>query len=901
MVFDNTLGISISYLHNEHKAKHRMFKNKETTTLHIIQQGIIQESSRLQAIRMVMTTLGIIMLGVWMNACASSSNNKKPKTPTVANPVDECLGGGLLDNNVNDDLDSADDYAPFVIRQGNDELLYFTSSRPIDNKNPTNLPAELMVSRRPFVQKQSGTLGKTALANKGWSKAERVDSNSALSKWSRGTIAIGGNSIVVASERNLSSGFKANDKGSSYQFDLYQLSDLKGSDPKPLTNVNDPNWWDSQPTLSPDGNVLIFVSNRPIQSATSNEATSSDLQQGNLHLWYSRRDSKGNFTYAKPLEKTLTNGNQRSPHWGANGKLYYASDWDKSANKTSENGYDIFQSDIYYQQGVFEIGTPTNVNDQSMTSCNTTNVTRINTSANESFPFVSSDGKHLYYSSDRRGGYGHLDIYACPIPAPCIRLVVSMYEREVDSLGAVLKPYTLAKRSLQLQPDNRLFSTSDTIILESNTAYTIPVMVANDACAIRECDVKEIKLTTPANDTLIQRVIKCTLRQSAQKAIVFSDALGTPYFITGYWYPNTKKNYDDFKSKKERGEITKERTQFVDDSDFDYAGATSVVDAFFEQNVFRVLDSKLDSLRNCGDTLGLVISVHGYTDPCRVRQGYYDGDEVEVNSLIIPKGHSMQTSTLQNKAGKTIQLKEGGQQGNMVLAMLRAYHTGQTINQGMRSRSNNSLYTKLLSSGYIRYQAEGFGIYDRARQCEIAKDALTGDLPNKPLVPEDCNKPHSRRIYMYFDVVNKEQLSAGFKRNECGELDAKYLMELKRLEQEKQKRKTEIANEVDSLPTDNESVTPPKPKTSSGEPTDVVFGPYDSEDDAQATVNVLTAMGINEKFRVVKVNSNAGKTQVAQWSVIARYPKKEDAENVLHDFKLKSRLLQTMLKTTTTR
>lgn len=41
------------------------------------------------------------------------------------------------------------------------------------------------------------------------------------------------------------------------------------------------------------------------------------------------------------------------------------------------------------------------------------NITDINTRYRESTPFISKDGQRLYFSSDRPGGYGGMDIYVC--------------------------------------------------------------------------------------------------------------------------------------------------------------------------------------------------------------------------------------------------------------------------------------------------------------------------------------------------------------------------------------------------------------------------------------------------------------------------------------------------------
>jgi tetratricopeptide (TPR) repeat protein len=86
--------------------------------------------------------------------------------------------------------------------------------------------------------------------------------------------------------------------------------------------------WESTPSISADGNVLYFSSNRP-----------GGL--GGKDLWYSKKNSEG--TWANPVNmgKSInTEGNEMSPFIHFDGKtLYFASD-----GRPGMGGYDIFIS-----------------------------------------------------------------------------------------------------------------------------------------------------------------------------------------------------------------------------------------------------------------------------------------------------------------------------------------------------------------------------------------------------------------------------------------------------------------------------------------------------------------------------------------------------------------------------
>lgn len=92
-------------------------------------------------------------------------------------------------------------------------------------------------------------------------------------------------------------------------------------------NVNDPKQWDSQPSVSADGNTLYFASAR-------------DSMTG-IDIYVTRRDAKGKWSQAQKLPSPInTNGNDKSPFIHQDGKtLYFSSD-----SLPGLGGYDIYMS-----------------------------------------------------------------------------------------------------------------------------------------------------------------------------------------------------------------------------------------------------------------------------------------------------------------------------------------------------------------------------------------------------------------------------------------------------------------------------------------------------------------------------------------------------------------------------
>ncbi|RZM28358.1 MAG: tetratricopeptide repeat protein [Pedobacter sp.] len=168
--------------------------------------------------------------------------------------------------------------------------------------------------------------------------------------------------------------------------DIY-VSHKKGKDWDTPFNlgaaVNGPHW-DSQPAVSPDGNTLYFVSNRPGGI-------------GGYDIWKSDLGADGTWSNAVNLGAEInTPYDENTPFMHPDGKtLYFASDgWPGFGDK------DIFLS----RRDGDHWGTPVNLGYP------------INSFNEENGLIVSSDGKLGLFSSNLPGGYGDMDIYKFNMP-----------------------------------------------------------------------------------------------------------------------------------------------------------------------------------------------------------------------------------------------------------------------------------------------------------------------------------------------------------------------------------------------------------------------------------------------------------------------------------------------------
>ena len=177
--------------------------------------------------------------------------------------------------------------------------------------------------------------------------------------------------------------------------DLYISYNAKGIWSKPRNmgqNVNS-TAWDTQPSLSANGNQLFFTSNRT-------------GGMGDSDIWVSEKSSSGKWEKPRPLPAPVNDENKsESPFIHPDGRtLYY-----RSNRKPGFGGFDLFMSRLS-DDGVWS--APLNLGYP------------INTPKDEGALVVSLDGEYGYYASDaeaksgEKSNYGKNDIYRFRMPEP---------------------------------------------------------------------------------------------------------------------------------------------------------------------------------------------------------------------------------------------------------------------------------------------------------------------------------------------------------------------------------------------------------------------------------------------------------------------------------------------------
>ena len=256
---------------------------------------------------------------------------------------------------------SQNEYFPYV--SNNQELLFYTSNT-FDK-----------VTRKVFDENLNFSYSK-----EGWLEGKAVDSlitttqHEGMSTFTRDgammIYTVCEQEGVLANGCDLRKAVMSNDS-------IISIETLKG----PINSE----FWESQAALSCDGSKLFFASNR----------------KGGLGLtdiWMSQRLPNGDWGQPKNLGNSInTKGDEEAPFITNDGKTLFFS----STGRLGMGEQDIFMShwnEKGYWESAINLGPP------------------INTAGRELGFFLTSDNKTGYFASDKKEGFGGMDIYKFEIP-----------------------------------------------------------------------------------------------------------------------------------------------------------------------------------------------------------------------------------------------------------------------------------------------------------------------------------------------------------------------------------------------------------------------------------------------------------------------------------------------------
>jgi outer membrane protein OmpA-like peptidoglycan-associated protein len=174
-------------------------------------------------------------------------------------------------------------------------------------------------------------------------------------------------------------------EGKDFDTTFYSWSPLKNLGP----NVNGPQTWEAQPSLSGDGKTLYFASARP-------------GGYGKIDIYYSNRNDDGSWSKAENMGKPINSSeSDKSPFIHTDSRTFYFVS-ESSDYRWGAGDFDIFYTQQNEETLIWEepknIGYP------------------INSEKAEESLIVSVDGHYGYFSSTRKEGLGGKDIFYFEIP-----------------------------------------------------------------------------------------------------------------------------------------------------------------------------------------------------------------------------------------------------------------------------------------------------------------------------------------------------------------------------------------------------------------------------------------------------------------------------------------------------
>lgn len=227
-------------------------------------------------------------------------------------------------------------------------------------------------------------------AGDSWAGARAVRELSSMGNEGAPSISADGNYMFITMSQEMDGKYMGGQSTGFGSCDLFYTQKVNGRWTKPVNlgpKINS-NQWESQPSFSSDGKTLYFVRGTPARSGGIK----------GIDMYFSEVGEDGKFSQAQKLPANLnTPKNEESVFIHPdNQTLYFSSD-----GHVGMGGLDIYMSrrkaDGSWDDPV-NLGSP------------------INTAGDENSLLVSPDGRYGYFASDRKGGFGKLDLYQFEMP-----------------------------------------------------------------------------------------------------------------------------------------------------------------------------------------------------------------------------------------------------------------------------------------------------------------------------------------------------------------------------------------------------------------------------------------------------------------------------------------------------
>jgi len=418
------------------------------------------------------------------------------------------------------------------------------------------------------------------------------------------------------------------------------------SQPKLIQELNTPTY-ESHPTISSNGNILVFSSDR-------------EGSKGGIDLFASLRNIDGTWGAPRNLTEINTERNEISPFIAQDGTLYFAS---QGYNNTGV--YDIVKAEYNGRNGwqiPRKLPFP------------------INTDANENGPAIFRD--RIFVASNRRGGCGGIDLYAFQLCGPVL------FEGIVASS---LPNFPLNGRADLYDGSGKNLISSTNVGFDGVFRFELQAMNDYIVRYQNDCSTEfygEKTFSAYCSDSNVV-VIKAMFDYARSDEIELTE-VKVPFFVSGYYMPNTRENLESLRLKFAYNLIgTDETTRFIEKPGEQYDGfVIEVENSLLEaaESLYSIVEQlRSDCLGN--DNAKLTIHITGFADPRSISSvaRFPDAD-------ILDERFQMY-------------VERGQQMDNLLLSKLRAYYTAKYFENFISNKDKTgSINSKL------NWKIEGKGV-----------------------------------------------------------------------------------------------------------------------------------------------------------------------------------------------
>jgi hypothetical protein len=431
--------------------------------------------------------------------------------------------------------------------------------------------------------------------------------------------------------------------------DIYHSYEEDGewSAPAAVAEINSPHY-ESHPAISEDGMMLVFSSDRP-------------GGRGETDLYMSLRKTSGQWTEPLALSDSINTPNKElSPYIDSKGNLYFA-----SKGYSDKGDYDIIyspRSDEGQWNEAEKIPQP------------------INSAGDDSGPAIWQS--ELFIASNREGGCGGYDIYRFPLCGPAyIRGTVSLPER-FEEYGVVSLVDIDGGEEMEKELESPDFEIRVAPLRKYRLSYS-------HRCAPGRKN--EHEFTIPCSDTSTVVILADFSISETEHEFSFEE-YDIPFFITGYYKPNTRENLESLRLKFEYNMIGhSDSTKYIEKPGEKYDQYTSRVESAMNDALQFILAHMQYFEGECGrEVKNISIGFTGYADPRALSAAArYAGEDIA-----------------DEKFG--VKIRRGARMDNELLSTLRAYYTARSLEHRLREYPEYEEY-----SDRIKWNISGKGVDPR--------------------------------------------------------------------------------------------------------------------------------------------------------------------------------------------